>query len=271
MAEATGTIVLENRIETAMFAYPFTAGWIDATNVQLIERVTPEHVSGSTLALLDSVVALTMLGSHVIVRDIAVVVSRASFLTLSTHARPDEIERVNVSVAGVSPTGRAIATAVLEPFYGIAIADWSEAPATVGPEQAVIEEGPAALVPAEDEEQYQEDLGRAWFLMTDKPLPTHLCLVPRSLLARDPAAASAAVARLMQARAAGEARGRELRRDLSNAHNLDRETLVETLAEQTYTLTDDALDGLAELSRRAGLGVTKNAIRGGAVALHRGE
>jgi len=254
-----------------MFAYPCAAGWVEMSGVELVDRVAPGQVVGASLAIMDSVVALTMLATHVIVRDIAVVVSRASFLTLSSHTRPDEIERIAVSVAGVSPVGRAIATAVLEPFYGISVSEWSEQSATVSRDRAVIDEGAAALVPAEDEEQYQEDLGRAWFLMTDKPVPTHLCLAPRSLLANDPAAASAAVARLLQARATGESRGRELRRDLSNAHNLDRETLVETLAEQSYTLTDDAIDGLAELSRRTGLRVTRNAIRSAAVALHRAE
>ena len=210
-----------------------------------------------------------MLKTHVIVRDIAVVVRHASFLTLSTHTRPDEIESIAVSIASVSPVGRAIATAVLQPFYGIGVNDWLEVRGAVGPELAAIDEGSAALIPAENEEQYQEDLGRAWFLMTDKPLPTHLCVAPRALLGNAPAQASAAVARLLEARAAGEARGRELRRDLTNAHGLDRETLTETLAELSYTVTNEALAGLAELSRRAGLGVSATAIRTAAVTLLR--
>jgi predicted solute-binding protein len=253
-----------------MFAYPFVAGWTDAQGIDLVERVAPSRVEGTTLAVLDSVVALTLLQTHVIIRDIAIVVSRASFLTLETHARPDEIESATVSIGGVSPVGRAIATAILQPFYGINVTDWAEEPFAVDDAHATISEGPAALIPAEDEDHYQEDLGRAWFLMTDLPLPTHLCLAPRSLLARDPAAINAAVSRLLEARAAGESRGRELRRDLSNAHNLDRETLTETLAELAYTVTDDALNGLAELSRRSGLGISKNAIKTAAVAVRRG-
>jgi hypothetical protein len=214
----------------------------------------------ATLALLDSVTALSLLPARVIVRDVAVVWRAASMLTLTTHARPDEVEAATVAVPGVSPAGRALAAAVLGPFYGIAVAGWSERAHPVDATHVTISEGPAALIAEADEERYQEDLGRAWFLLTDRPFVSHVAVAARQQIASDPPAVAAAVARLLAAREAGAARGRELRRDLSKAHGIDREALTETLAAATWALDDAAADGLAELARRSGLALPRNAL-----------
>lgn len=250
-----------------MFAYPFTAGWVDADGVALERGLTPAGAAGATLALLDSVAALTMLGTHVIVRDIGIVWRTASMLTLTTHTRPDEVETVSVSIEGVSPAGRALATAVLQPFYGITVESWSEARQAIDAEHAAIDEGASALIAVDDENQYQEDLGRAWFLLTDQPFVSHVAVAPRALLVSDPRAIANAVTRVLAARSAGMERGRELRRDLSKGLGIDRDTLTETLADQIHHLDDAALDGLSELARRAGLGMTPSAIRNAAISV----
>jgi hypothetical protein len=85
------------------------------------------------------------------------------------------------------------------------------------------------------------------------------------VLASNPASVASAVERLNAFHAAGQERGRELRRDLSKSLDIDRETLTETLADQTFTLDDPALDGLIELARRTGLGVPRDKIRSATV------
>jgi predicted solute-binding protein len=253
-------IALEERLETAMLAYPFRAGWVEADGVTLAPSLGADDAGTATLALLDSVTALSLLPAHVVVRDVAVVWRAASMLTLTTYARPDEVESATVAAPGVSPAGRALAAAVLGPFYGIAVAGWSERAQPVDATHVTVSEGPAALIAAADEELYQEDLGRAWYLLTDRPFVSHVAVAARRQIAGDPRSVAAAMERLRAARDAGAARGRELRRDLSKAHGIDRETLTETLAAATYALDDAAVDGLAELARRSGLALPRNAL-----------
>jgi predicted solute-binding protein len=266
-------ILVEERLETAMFAYPYRAGWVEgaaADGVTLASPVSADVARSADLALIDAVTGLGLLDTHVIVRDIAITWRTASMLTLTTHTRPDEVEAVTASVAGVSLTGRAVAVAVVTQFYGITVRDWTTEAHPVGPEHVTITEGPAALVAEENEDFYQEDLGRAWYLLADKPLVTHVCVAPRQLLVSRPADLAAAVARLQAARETGLARARELRRDLSKAHGIDRETLTETLADQTHHLDDPSIDGLIELAGRAGLSIGAAAIRRAVVGIERG-
>ena len=248
-----------------MYAYPVRAGWVGADGITLARGLRPDTARKATIALLDSVYALTMLDTHVILRDAGGVWRTASMLTMTTHIRPDDVEQATIAIPGVSAAGRAIATAVITAFYGITVTRWAEDKRDVDETTAVVSEDAAALLADENEERYQEDLGRAWFLLANLPFVSHVCVAPRALLASDPAAIAGAVERLNAAKSTGQERGRELRRDLSKGSSIDRETLTETLADQTYTLDDDALDGLVELAKRTGLGVTREKIRGAAV------
>ncbi len=262
---ASATIAIDDRLTTAMYAYPISAGWVDTSGVTLAQGLRPDAARPATIALLDSVYALTMLDTHVILRDAGIVWRTASMLTMTTHTRPDEVEQATIAIPGISAAGRAIATAVINPFYGITITRWAEDEREVDETTAVVSEDAAALIADESEDRYQEDLGRAWFLLANLPFVSHVCVAPRAMLASNPAAIAAAVERLNAAKATGQERGRELRRDLSKGLNIDRETLTETLADQTYVLDDEALDGLVEMAKRTGLGVSRNTIRSAAV------
>ncbi|HYI16987.1 MAG TPA: MqnA/MqnD/SBP family protein [Thermomicrobiales bacterium] len=262
---ATTVIAIDDRLTTAMYAYPVTAGWVDADGIALERGLRPDAARQSTIALLDSVYALTMLDTHVILRDAGIVWRTASMLTMTTHTRPDEVEQATIAIPGISAAGRAVATAVITSFYGITITRWVEDEREVDETTAVVSEDAAALIADENEDHYQEDLGRAWFLLANLPFVSHVCVAPRALLASDPAAVAVAVERLNAAKAFGQERGRELRRDLSKGFNIDREMLTETLADQSHTLDDEALDGLVELAKRTGLGVAREKIRSAAV------
>lgn len=262
---AAAIITIDDRLATAMYSYPVTAGWVEASGITLTRGLRPAAARQAAIALLDSVYALTMLDTHVVLRDAAIVWRTASMLTMTTSARPDEVEQATIAIPGISAAGRAVATSVVTPFYGITVTSWAEEVRDVDTETAVISEDAEALIADDNEDRYQEDLGRAWFLLANLPFVSHVCVAPRALLASDPAAIAGAITRLNGARATGQERGRELRRDLSKVLNIDRETLTETLADQTFTLDDEALDGLVELARRTGLGVTRDKIRGAAV------
>lgn len=260
-------LAIDERLETALFSYPVRAGWVDSDGITLVPGLQASQAKQATVALLDAIVALGMLETHAIVRDAAIACRVDSMVTLTTPARPDEVDNVTLVVTGTAPASRALAQALLQPFYGITVREWSEEPRPVGPGVAVLADGPAGLRGPTDEAHYQEDLGHAWYLLAQRPFVSHVAVVPRALLVRDPATARAAVERLLAIRAAGEERARELRRDLAKTHAIDRELLVEVLADQTYTLGDEELEGLAELARRAGLPVTLRQLQQQAVRL----
>lgn len=263
-------IAVDDRLETAVLAYPFKAGWLDTTDARLVPHLVPAQARDAAIAVVDSIAAITLLSSHVIVRDVAIASRRASMLTLETFTRPDDVEDAVVSIAGVSPAGRAVSTAVLQPFYGIRVSEWMEQDHAVDEAHARVMEGAEALIPVDSDTIYQEDLGRAWFLMTDRPYVSHVTVAARSLLATDPGRVAAAVERLAEARSIATERGRELRRDLSKSLGIDRETLTETLADQVTVLDDDAIAGLAELARRSGFATSQRELQAAAISVRHG-
>lgn len=247
-------IIIDASLTTAMFAYPFTAGWIDSSGVRLTPGARADRI-GTAVALLDSVAAAGLLETHAIVRDAAVAARRASFVTFATHARPDDVHDVILAASDTSPAARALALAVTPDFYGVTLKDITFDELPLSAEVAQLSEGARALIPFEQEEWYQEDLGRAWFLLTDKPWVSHVCVASRDAIGSNPASVAAAIDRLRTARDIARERGRELRRDLARIHGVDRELLTETLADQTLELGPEEAAGLKHLWRRAGLSV----------------
>jgi predicted solute-binding protein len=132
-------------------------------------------------------------------------------------------------------------------FYGITLTGWTDQPRTPDDNTVLLEEGATALADVEDDGLFHEDLGRAWYLLTQTPYVSHICVVPRRLVSSDRVAVEQAVARLDVARSLATERARELRRDLTRAYGVDRELLTEVLAEQTNELGSAELGGLKSL------------------------
>jgi predicted solute-binding protein len=247
-------VLIDARLTACWYSYPFQSGWIDAPEVEIIRDPHPATIRDrNAIALVDSLAATRLLETHVIVADHAVASRRASFLTVVTHTRPDEVDRVTVSTRGISLVGRGVAEATLPRFYGITATDWTDDRLEVNQQTIVITEEAEALIPVDDTEQYQEDLGRAWFLLTDTPYVSHICVAPRSALTSDPAAVIAAVERLEQARQASTDHARELRRNVASDLGIERDLFTETLADQTYRLDDPERSGLLGLWKHLGI------------------
>lgn len=250
----TPPIVVDQSLLTAGYWLPAQAGWAEPNDLRVEHGPLPADLLATPgVALIDSLAASTLLDSHVVVRNHAVVWHAESMLTLVTHARPDELEQVTVSAPGISVSARALAEIVIPRFYGMSVGEWTDEERAVGPGVSRINEGPAALQPDDDEEHYHEDLGRAWLLLTDTPYVSHVCVAAQSLLTQNPAAIGRAVRELDELLAAGRAHAREFRRNLSKDYDIDRDILADVLATQTFQLDDQALGGLAALYRFSGL------------------
>jgi predicted solute-binding protein len=246
---------IDDRLMTAAYWMPLREGWsVSPMPVQVERHGSPRQYREAPVVLLaDSILASQLLDSHFIIRDHAIVTRRESMLTMVTNDRPDNVESATLSTHDLSLSAKALAELVIPTFYGITIQSWTEDPLDVDESTIRITEGPEALLPTADEAHYHEDLGRAWFLMTATPYVSHVTLAPRSALQEDPAAVRRATDVLTNLLGASNNHRRELRRNLSKDHGIDREVIADALTDQTYTLDDEAANGLRELYTRAGL------------------
>lgn len=261
-------IVIDAGLPAGRYNQPFRSGWLEATDVEL--RAAPSvaelrHFAG--VALVDSVVAAALLDSWAILPGHAVASHRESMLNLVTDQRPDEIEQVVLATAGASESARALAEATLPRFYGITLTGWTDQPRTPDTGTVVLEEGAAALSGTEDDGMFHEDLGRAWFLLTQTPYVSHVCIAPRRLVEANPAGIAGVVATLHEARRLASERARELRRDLTREFGVDRELLVEVLNEQSNELGADELAGLKSLYSFSGNRAAADRLAGRIVEL----
>ena len=262
----TPGILIERRIATAPFWMPFEQQWADI-DVDVVVRsvLTPAELrSHGGVAIVDSLLATTILESSRILSSHAVVADRISALTMVTSERPDGIDGAIAGVEGVSLTGRAIAEIVIPEFYGIQIDTWTTEPVSVDSGTILVTEDEKALLPTAVESDFHEDLGRAWFLMTDTPFVSHVCTVPESLAATDPGIIHSSARALTVLREAAGNERRRLRRNISGDHGIDRDLVVDLFDGLRFQLDASSQRGLAALYSRVGVeerhGPTANRI-----------
>lgn len=249
------TILIERRLGTAPFWMPVESGWVEPeVPVEIVESPSASDVRNHQgLAIVDSLLATPALEQSVILRDFAVAADQISLLTMVTAERPDEITRATVATPGVSLSGRALAEIVIPTFYGIEISGWTDEAAEVGPESILITEDADALLPSIDEEHYHEDLGRAWFLLTDTPFVSHVCIAPAAMVADNRDELVVQVRALRTCLEAADKQRRMLRRNISRDHGIDRELVVDVYDGLRFELSDAATQGLITLYHRAGV------------------
>jgi hypothetical protein len=143
--------------------------------------------------------------------------------------RPDEIEEASILLYNVSGTAELLARATIWPFYGIKATAWStEADGTAA---ITIVDGIDALEPAEA--GFSEDLVRAWFILTEQPVVTHLLATPLDASDED---VEAVRARLAGAEASGYANRRDVRKALQAESSVESERLVDFTSRIHYEL-----------------------------------
>jgi predicted solute-binding protein len=238
---------LETNLNTSAISYPFQRGWIDTPDWLIPrDRVTPQMLQEEpACALIDAVEALRLLETHTIVTDIALVSTHQSTIRMHTVKRPDEVEHAVVQLGEVSATAEAVARSTIHHFYGIDVVDWNRSRQSGDVE---ILEGPEALRPAED--GYREDLVRAWFILTSLPLATHVFVASKNAVEEDPAAIEKMIDVLRRSVSVSEERRREVRRNLSEDYEVDRERLTDFLADQKPRLTKSGRKGWLDLANR---------------------
>jgi hypothetical protein len=239
--------ILEANLTTSQYCYPFQRGWIDSPEWLILrDRVTDELLSdGSSCALVDAMTATRYLDTHSVVADVALVSTHRGPVVMRTDQRPDEIEHATVQLGETSRMAEALARATIHHFYGIDVVDWNRSQQK---SEVTILEDLDALRPAGD--SYNEDLVRAWFILTSMSIPTHLFIAPTATLERDQPEVRRVVEKLRQALSVSDERRRELRRNLSSDLDIEREHLTELLNDQKTRLTRNARKGWLDLTNR---------------------
>ncbi len=238
---------LEANVTTTQISYPFQAGWIDPPEWLILrDRVTDEFLSeDSACALVDTITATRFLDSHSVVADLAIVSTHRSAYTMRTTKRPDEVEHATVQLGEACPMAEALARATIHHFYGIDVVDWNRSKQD---SDVTILDHSAAMQP--DPDAWNEDLVRAWFILTSMAVPTHVFLAPKSVLEARQNEIQKMVETIRKSIDIADDRRREVRRNVSGDLEIDRDHLTELLNDQKTRLTKNARKGWLDLANR---------------------
>jgi hypothetical protein len=264
-------LLIDETFATSTYSHPITTGDLappDGLEVVLVPRLGPESVGAQDAALIASPGVLFLQDSHAIAPEIAVVAQDTGAVAMRVPVRPDEVEATPVRLLDTGLLAEWLARALLHRFYGIEATAWvrdGNDPA-VAQAEVVIVEGAEAL--REPEGGLSEDLVRAWYILHNQFVVSHLLLLPRDAAPED---AEQVIAFLAAARDAGLVSRREWRPALA-----EREGIVSARAgafwtAQELTLADDDRGSLLMLLNEGRQGTSASppanvAFREGAAA-----
>ena len=200
-----------------------------AVPVEARETLAAVDLGADDAAFLPAGELLDLHHSHRVVPDVAVVAGTSGTIRMRVPVRPDEIERSAVYLSEATRTAELLARALLRPFYGIVPTGWTREPAIDA--QVVVLDGIAALEPPEA--GFVEDLCRAWLILTDTPVVSHVLVVPMTW---DRVRATPVLESLATLRAAGHRGRRDIRAALVGDRGIDRDALADLLTEHKAAL-----------------------------------
>lgn len=240
-------LFIDETFATATYTHPITTGGITAPEgleVMLVPRLGPDAVGAQDAALIASPAVLYLQDTHAIAPEIAVIAQDTGAAAMRVPVRPDEIEATPVRLLDTSLLAEWLARALLRRFYGIEVTAWisdGNDPAVAQAEVAIVE-GAEAL--REPEGGLSEDLVRAWYILHNQFVVSHLLLLPRDL---SPADAEQVIAFLATAREAGLASRREWRPALAESEGIVSARAGAFWTAQGLALGDDDRESLLTL------------------------
>ncbi len=228
-------LLIDDTFATAPLADAIRAGLIQGGfDFTLHEDLSAVDIGPSDGALISSGEVGHLLETHRVSPRLAVVFDRTAPAALRTPVRPDEIERTPIRLVDISSSSELLARATLDPFFGITPAGFSRAP--IDDAEAVVIGGAAAMLPAEA--GFHEDLGKAWYILTEAPFVSHVFIVPSVAGGEFDLAVDAL-------RTQAETSRRAIRGRIADRTGLEKETLVALYGQTRFEL--DAPDRRALL------------------------
>lgn len=243
------TLLIDDSLTTAMIAVPLAEGWVETdVAVDIREWLPAADLTSHDVALISSAEATLLAGTHVIVSEVAVVLDGIGPIAIRTPVRPDGVEETVVRLLDVGPTAEMLARALLRPYFGITATSFARSNQSPGAAlaQVVILDGAAGLV--QPEAGFQDDLAKAWFVLTGQSLVSHVVAVGPHAQVRG---ADAELEALRAAVAVGRERRRDVRRIVAERWEIeDRDALTEMTNRQRFSLAPADRNSLANLVAR---------------------
>lgn len=225
-------LLIDDTLATAPFAVPLREGWTSLKIPAEARRsLSAGDLTEGDAALVPAGELIHLHQTHRIIADHAVISGTMGTIRMRVPVRPDEIEQTPVVLYETSATAELLARATLQAFYGIVPSGWTRG---ADPDaQVVVVEGVTAL--AEPEAGFVEDLCRAWLILTDTPVVSHVLVAPDAWDGEQCESMLTAIATLKQA---GRERRRDVRKIIAEQTGIDREQLTQLLNGQRYALED---------------------------------
>lgn len=251
-------LYIDHNLMTGMISTPLQEGWIEtAVPFEVVPNLTAAKVGRGDVALISLAEAASLVDTHFIDPSLAVVAGTApdaaiSTIGMRTLVRPDGIEQTPIRMIDTTPTAELLIRALLRGFFGINadgfIYDANEENAAAA--QVVIVDGPLGLT--EPELGYQEDLVRAWYVLTGTAV-----VYAVAIIGVDADGGEAEMMLLRDALTTGIERRRDVRRILATEDEaVDRDKLAAITNTLRYELGEEDIRSAGNLLARGTWGTS---------------
>lgn len=238
------SLLIDRALETAYITAGIEQAGGETSMVR--DRLTAADVGAADFALIPTPEITLLTGTHAVDPGFGVTVAESGAIAMRAPIRPDEIEEASILLYETSSTAELLARATIWPFYGIKASAWTSEPD--GTSAITIVDGLAALEPVEA--GFSEDLVRAWYILTEQSVVTHLLAMPVDATDEE---VEQTRTRLGDAVTAGYAARRDMRRGLQANSSVEGDRLVEFFAGLRYDLdNDDRMAAYSLIARGSG-------------------
>jgi predicted solute-binding protein len=248
------TLRIEQSLITAPIWIPIREGWVETdVEVDIRQGITTGDIGPGDVALVPGPVTPGLVTTHFIDPSIAVVVEKVSPIVMRTPVRPDGVEETPIRMLETGATAEVLLRALLRPYFGITASTFvttDDDPAAADA-QVVVVDGILGFM--EPEAGFQEDLAKAWFVLTGEALVHAVTVVGVEAEARG---ADAELELLRQAITVGRERRRELRGIIAGEEEIDRDRLVAITNGMRFEMTAEDRQSLRNLMARGTWGTT---------------
>lgn len=238
------SLLVDRALETSYITAGIERAESETSSVR--DRLAAADVGAADFALISTPEISLLTETHVVDPSFGITVAESGAIALRTPIRPDEIEEASLLLYDISSTAELLARATIWPYYGIKASAWSRE--ADGTSAITVVDGLTALEPVEA--GFSEDLVRAWYILTEQAVVTHLLAIPLGASDED---VERVRAKLTEAAAAGYAARRDVRRALQAESSVEGDRLVEFLGGIHYDLeADDRTAAYSLIARGSG-------------------
>lgn len=242
------TILIDDTLATAQIAVPFSEGWVESA-VEAIVRpnLRASDIGRADVALLAVPEATLLTESHVIAPEVAIIFDGIGPIAMRTPVRPDGVDETIVRLLDAGPTAEVVMRALLRPYFGITATRFasSDDDPRASEAQVIVVDGAMGL--EQPESGFQDDLARAWFILTGQALVSHVTVVGVEALARE---ADPEIHALRAAAALGVERRRDVRGIVAGRWDVNRDALAELTNRIRFAMTPEDRQSLQSLIAR---------------------